>query len=368
MRTMSRRLLLGAAALLPAPPRAGPAWAGTPGISPASLSASGVPQPGAAPGPALLAGWAQFRRDFLLPEGRVIDTGNRQVSHSEGQGWALFCAERAGDRAGFELIWNWTRRVLARPQDRLLAWRYLPDQPADPVPDRNNATDGDLFAAAALLLAGQRWGQAAYAEAGAAIARDVLRLLLRQVAGQTVLLPGLRGFESAERVVLNPSYYAFPILGVLARGVPDPAWLALAADGLLLLRRARFGRWGLPPDWLQMERADGALSLPAQWPPRFSYDAIRVPFYLCWAGLAAEPAAQAAARFWAEAGPPPGPAWVDLQSDRPGPYAAAPGLRALAAWVQRRATGRTPESPLLTNPRDDYYASVLKLLLAVAEP
>ncbi|WBV42586.1 glycosyl hydrolase family 8 [Pseudoroseomonas cervicalis] len=361
---MSRRLLLGAAATLPAGAR--PGRAAEAGRT-SGVTVAGVPQPGAVPGAALLAEWARFRRDFLLPEGRVVDTGNRQVSHSEGQGWAMFCAERAADRAGFALIWGWTRRVLARPQDRLLAWRYRPDQPGDPVPDRNNATDGDLFAAAALLLAGRRWGEPAYAEAGAAIARDVLRLLLRQVAGQTVLLPALRGFETAERVVLNPSYYAFPILGVLARGVPDPAWLALAADGLALLRRARFGRWGLPPDWLQMERADGALSLPAQWPPRFSYDAIRVPFYLCWAGLAAEPAAQAAARFWAELAPGAGAAWVDLQTDRPGPYAAAPGLRALASWVQRRATGSAAESPLLAPARDDYYAAVLKLLLTVAE-
>ncbi|MFC7610134.1 hypothetical protein [Teichococcus aestuarii] len=51
------------------------------------------------------------------------------------------------------------------------------------------------------------------------------------MAGGTVLLPALDGFEAADHVVLNPSYYAFPILGVLARAVPDPAWLRRRRTG-----------------------------------------------------------------------------------------------------------------------------------------
>ncbi|ONG44670.1 hypothetical protein BKE38_27625 [Pseudoroseomonas deserti] len=277
----------------------------------------------------------------------------------------MFCAERAADRAGFELVWGWTRRWLTRPQDRLAAWRYIPDR-GDSVPDRNNATDGDLFIGAALLLAGRRWPDSGYTEAGAAIARDILRLLLRQVAGSTLLLPALHGFEAADSVTVNPSYYAFPILGVLARAVPDPAWLALAGDGLKLLRRARFGRWGLPPDWLTVARADGALTLPSRWPPRFSYDAVRVPLYLCWAGLADEPGALAAARFWGDPGHRLWPAWVDLTTNRIGPYAAAPGLRGLGSYVFEQLGGRPPAQPNPPFMRDDYYSSVLKLLTLAA--
>ncbi|WP_419899651.1 glycosyl hydrolase family 8 [Roseomonas sp. USHLN139] len=331
----------------------------------AGAALGGVPQAGAAPSAALLAGWGRFRQDFLRPEGRVVDTGNQNVSHSEGQGWAMFCAERAADRASFELAWGWTRRWLTRPQDRLAAWRYIPDQ-GDSVPDRNNATDGDLFIAAALLLAGRRWQQPGFTEAGAAIARDILRLLLRQVAGSTLLLPAQHGFETADSVTVNPSYYAFPILGVLARAVPDPAWLALAGDGLQLLRRARFGRWGLPPDWLSVARADGALSLPGRWPPRFSYDAVRVPLYLCWAGLADEPAALATARFWSDPAHRQWPAWVDLATDRIGPYAATPGLRGLAGYVLEQLGQVPPTRPAASFAPDDYYSSVLRLLTLTA--
>ncbi|MXP62259.1 hypothetical protein E0493_02700 [Roseomonas sp. M0104] len=322
-----------------------------------------APAVAAQPSATFLAAWNAFRQGFIRPEGRVVDTGNGGVSHSEGQGWAMFCAERCGDRASFDLLWNWTQHVLQRPQDRLLAWRFQPGA-ADAVPDRNNAADGDLFVAAALLLAGSRWGEAGYTEVGAAMARDVLRLLVREVAGLTVLLPGVHGFEEVEDVVLNPSYYAFPLVGVLARAVPDPAWLRLARDGLVLLRRARFGRWNLPPDWLALGRNDGALSLPRRWPPRFSYDAVRVPLYLRWAGLEAEPAAQAAMGFWRDHAHRGVPAWADLLSQRVAPYPASAGMRAVAGYV---CDGTVPDSdPERSGGGEDYYSAVLKLLILSA--
>lgn len=321
-----------------------------------------MPAAAALPSAEMLAAWAAFRHGFLRPGGRVADTGNGDVSHSEGQGWAMFCAERCDDRASFEQLWNWTRQVLRRPGDRLLAWRFLPDA-ASPVPDHNNAADGDLFTAAALLLAGQRWNAPDHIEAGAAIARDVLRLLVREVAGLTVLLPGAQGFEEADAVTLNPSYYAFPILGVLARSVPDPAWLRLASDGLVLLRRARFGRWDLPPDWLRLARRDGALSLPSRWPPRFSYDAVRVPFYLRWAGLADEPAVQAAIRFWADPSHPHLPAWTDLLNQRTSPYPAPAGVRAVAQFVSHGQPAAVARRDTPSRGGEDYYTAMLKLLV-----
>lgn len=316
--------------------------------------------------PPLRAAWKDFRARFLLPEGRVVDTGNGGISHSEGQGWALFCAERCGDRASFDLLLDWTRQALRRPEDRLHAWRYRPGA-APAWSDRNNASDGDLFIAAALLLAARRWAQPAYAEAGTAVTHDILRLLLRQVSGRTVLLPGAAGFETAEGVVLNPSYYAFPAIRLLARAVPDPAWLRLVADGLKLLRAARFGRWGLPPDWLMLRQADGGLALASGWPPRFSYDAVRVPLYMAWAGLADEPPVRAALAFWGDAGHPHPPAWADLGSNQVSPYAAGEGIVAIGRFAADRQLepGHAAEAPLLKN-TDDYYGAILKIMTILA--
>ncbi|MGG5808848.1 glycosyl hydrolase family 8 [Falsiroseomonas sp. CW058] len=342
-----RRLVLALAAL--------PAATGLAGAQPASR-------------PTDLAEWQSFRTRFVRADGRVIDTANGGVSHSEGQGWGLLCAERAGDRAYFDLMLSWTRRVLARRQDHLFAWRFRPDgSGAGSVDDPNNATDGDLMIAWALLRAGQRWREPDYQAQGTAIARDVLRLLVRQVGDDVVLLPGLNGFEQREHIIINPSYYAFPALRALAQAVPDPLWLRVAADGLGLLRRARFGRWGLPSDWVALPRGGGRPAPAPGWPPRFSYDAVRVPLYLAWAGMAREPAAIGAARFWTDPIHPRLPAWVDLNSDATSPYLAPSGIRAISQFIALRQGEDAAVTPLpAVGEAKDYYSAVLTLLTRLA--
>ena len=311
--------------------------------------------------------WAAFQARFLAPEGRVVDSGNAGVSHSEGQGWGLLFAVRADDRPGFDRLLGWTRRVLRRPRDELHAWRFEPHATV-PVADLNNATDGDLCIAWALLEAGERWGVADYTALGTAIARDILRLLVRRAGGYSVLLPGARGFDRTEATILNPSYYVFPAFAALARAVPDPAWVRVAADGLVLLRAGRFGRWGLPPDWLALGKADGKLSLPGRWPPRFSYDAVRVPLYLAWAGLGSEPALGQARSFWTDSRHDYVPAWTDLTSDTVAPYAASPGVMAifrLASAQRSNAVSMARSLPLVAQ-APDYYAAALVLLVRAA--
>ena len=43
---------------------------------------------------------------------------------------------------------------------------------------------------------------------------------------------------------------AFPAFDALNKVDPHPQWEALTTSGLRLVEIARFGRWGLPPDWL----------------------------------------------------------------------------------------------------------------------
>ena len=313
--------------------------------------------------------WAAFQARFLAPEGRVVDSGNAGVSHSEGQGWGLLFSVRADDRPGFERLLGWTRRVLRRPRDELHAWRFEPHA-AIPVADVNNATDGDLCIAWALLEAGERWGVADYSALGTAIGRDILRLLVRRAGRYSVLLPGARGFDRTEATILNPSYYVFPAFAALARAVPDPAWIRVAADGLVLLRSGRFGRWGLPPDWMALSKADGKLSLPSRWPPRFSYDAVRVPLYLAWAGLTSEPALGHARSFWTDPRHGYMPAWADLTNDTISPYAASSGVMAISrlATAQRSTALAMAGSLPSVAQASDYYAAALGLLVRAAWP
>lgn len=323
------------------------------------------------------AGWKAFARHFLSPEGRVVDAANGGITHSEGQGWAMLFALWAGDRSRFERIADWTRGNLRHASHGLHAWRGTG---GDGSEDLNNATDGDLFIATALILAGEQWGRPDWRASGLATAQDILRMLPRRVGGRLVLLPGLRGFERIGEVVVNPSYYAFPMLRVLARALPDPLWLDLATDGLALLRDSRFGIHGLPADWVAVSQADGRVTLAEGWPARFSYDAVRVPLWLGWAGLVDEPGLRGPAAYWAETPRPP-PAWVDLRSAEAAPVPALPGMVAVADLAMRRAglalaasqpDGNPPASLRDGNPpaslRDDnYYSAALSLLVALAD-
>jgi endoglucanase len=300
--------------------------------------------------------WRAFAARFVTADGRVVDTGNGGISHSEGQGYGLLFAEHFGDRPMFDRVLGWTQRVLRRPDDALHAWRFRPAAPV-PVDDLNNASDADLVIALALLRAGERWSEPAYTELGCAIGRDLLRICVRSRAGLTLLLPGAAGFDNRERTIVNPSYYVFPALAALAEAVPDPTWEALQRDGLQLLRLGRFGRWQLPADWLEI--SGDTLTTAQGWPARFSWDAVRVPLNLVWAGLGAEPAVTAAARFWARPVGGCRPAWADLSNDSVALYPANCGVNAVAALIQ--SAQRLPR----VSDAEDYYSAALVLFARV---
>ncbi|MBX9595233.1 MAG: glycosyl hydrolase family 5 [Roseomonas sp.] len=309
--------------------------------------------------------WAEFRRRYLLPEGRVVDTGNRNVSHSEGQGYAMLAAVRADDQGSFGRMLGWTLANLKRREDNLFSWRYQPDQQPN-VTDPNNASDGDLFIAWALLEAGARWGSADYRRRAIAIARDLLRSCAVQVQGRWVLLPGAYGFQGRARTVLNLSYCAFPALRALGREVGDPVWGRIEADGLALLAQARFGRYGLPPDWLEL-RPNGDVAPAEGWPARFSFDAVRIPLNVVWAGQTDHPSVHAAIGFWADPDHRAMPAWIDLRSGHPAPYPAHSGIVAvarlsIAAVLARGDAGVMPR----IGSAPDYYAAALTMLSRMA--
>jgi endo-1,4-beta-D-glucanase Y len=310
--------------------------------------------------------WHSFKSRFLSNDGRIVDNGNGGVSHSEGQGWGLLFALAAGDQASFDLILSWTAHALRRPSDALHAWRFMPkDHP--PVQDFNNAVDGDMFIAAALIRAGRLWGRPDHLLAAAAIGRDILRLLVRQAGPFVILLPGIEGFESPNAVTVNPSYYAFPMMSELAKIVPSPQWDRLQKDGRTLIEQGRFGRWSLPPDWLRISTIDGALAPAPGWPPRFSYDAVRVPLWWVWQKLPASPVMSSITDFWTVIPPKNAPAWADLKTNETAPYPASPGMNAINRLLRLAGGSQNePEQPTVGDV-SNYYDASLILLSHIAE-
>ncbi len=268
--------------------------------------------------------WAQFKKAFIQ-DGRVIDTGNKSISHTEGQGVAMLMAVHYDDLATFEQIWNWTQRELQVRPDKLLAWSWSPKQGAI---DSNNASDGDLFVAWALSQAYTKWHEPRYLFASIQISQAIRNHLLRKTSKGTILLPGAYGFEKAGVLKLNLSYWVFPAINELAILDPSPDWEDLKETGVRLLQEAQFGKWHLPPDWLLL---DGDTLTPAD-DARFGYDAVRIPLYLIWGKVATPDLLKPYQSFWGTYQDPSFlPSWVDLNSNITGTYNASTGFHDIAA-------------------------------------
>lgn len=95
--------------------------------------------------------WESYKSRFMMPDGRIIDTGNGNVSHTEGQGFAMLLAVANNDRPAFDKLWQWTDKTLRNKENGLFYWRYNPVAP-NPVADKNDATDGDTLIAWALAI------------------------------------------------------------------------------------------------------------------------------------------------------------------------------------------------------------------------
>jgi endoglucanase len=257
---------------------------GVPGALPAPPSA-----PATSPSP--LAGtldadtWRAYRARFVTEAGRVVDTANGQISHSEGQGYGMLMAAAAGDRAGFEAIWGWTRANLMVRGDELLAWRWEPDKrPA--VADMNNATDGEILVAWALVEGAEIWKDQSYRVAARRMATEIgRRAVIFKGTRDPIILPGVAGFSASDRPdgpVVNLSYWVFPALQRLPVVAPEFDWARLGQTGLDLALKARFGPAQLPTEWISVR--DGRVRPADGFPAVFSYNSIRIPLYLIWAG------------------------------------------------------------------------------------
>ena len=325
-------------------------------LRPASVAAQTDP---------LAAEWAKYRDRFVAEDGRVRDTGNNAVSHTEGQGSAMLFAEALDDRATFDRVWHWTTDKLRRPDSALFAWRWDPNNADRPVADTNNASDGDILIAWSLSLAAERWHDRGYRTEARAILAAIRDKLVDRLDGHLVLMPGTDGFKSKDgSVIVNPSYYVYPAFREFAQIDPSPIWARLRRDGLALLARARFGQWGLPTDWVTMT-ARGALSPAANLPPRFGYNAIRIPLYLVWGGAATRQRLADELNFWNSFTDKPVPAWVDVTNGDLAPFPGPAGFQAIIQLARLRQSPKTPPLPEIGD-RDDYYSASLILLAGLA--
>lgn len=302
--------------------------------------------------------WEVYAHRYVTGDGRAVDSGNKGITHTEGLGVSMLVAQACGDRARFEALHQFASK-LKRP-DGLLSWRW---EPGKGIADANNATDGDLYVAWALVRAAIRWNRIEWLEEAAALARAVRTQLKVQAQGYTVLLPGKEGFlqpsvaGGAPVPVVNLSYLILPALPDLAKADPSPDWTEIGQNTLNLLTAARFGGEKLPPDWLWLGSPLGPWS---QRPPQFGYEAIRIPLFLAWARQVRHPCFLSLAQHLQQPG---FAAWVNLVTGERAPYPAPTGFESVAGLVRSLAFGTPPKFGAIDG---DYYSSSLSLLSRMA--
>lgn len=349
---MNRRGFLGGLALLPALGGAGGARVAQ--LQSQELSRTAAPL------------WEAWKDVHLTPDGRVVDAFQQNASHSEGQGYGMVLATEFDDSAAFRSMFDWTELHLARRPDALLSWRWLPGL-ANAVPDPNNASDGDLFYAWALMRAARRWNEPRFMARGVAIAQALADTCVVPNPARpesTLLLPAVQGFVHDGSVTVNPSYYMPLAMSELAAATGASALAACARDGTALLEQ--IAAQGLVPDWVEFSQAGWAPS--ERLPANSGYEAIRVPLFMIWSGQVAHPAVRQMAAIYARVLHPgaavptvlePGSGVVLETSPDPG-YRALAGLTRCAAQA-----GNGADIPAFVADQP-YYPATLQLFAMIA--
>jgi len=313
-----------------------------------------------------LEDWQAFRSHFISNDGRVIDDINDGISHSEGQGYAMFLATYWNDRQTFQSVWTWTRAQLqVRGEDQLFAWRWQADDSGSgKVTDLNNASDGDILIAWALCRAYFIWKDDQYLFEARAICSAIRQRLVRESSFGILLLPGAFGFDGPEATVVNLSYWVFPAFADLHKIDPvDGFWNDLSDSGIELISKATFGPQGLPPDWLEIrpgfQPADDFEAV-------FGYNAIRIPLYLGWVTNSEyttsllKPFTDLANRYQKNNAPLPAKVAVGASDlDAESASAGMAGIMQFATAITNSTVAPTTQPVDLTQ---GYYSAVLQLL------
>jgi len=303
--------------------------------------------------------WAIYKTQFI-DAGRVIDTGNKNISHSEGQGYGLLFAVYADDKKQFKKIWKWTQQTLQR-EDLLFSWQYTPSKNGKCdktcITDPNNATDGDILIAWALLEAHKKWGTQAYLKQANAILKPIKTKLLREKFGYKLILPGEVGFEQTNgSIQINLSYWVFPAFNLFSEVTNDPVWDELYQSGLTLMKTVRFTDWQLPSDWAIISEdkisLDGALS------SDYGYNACRLPIYLMLAEDKNKTLIDPFIVFWSQEMVP---ATINLVNGEVAEYSYNSGMQAIAKATQSIVNRQATTLPEIDDTTDYYSASLILL-------
>ena len=302
--------------------------------------------------------WVEYKNKFISKSGYLTDSYHK-ISHSEGQGTAMLFAAIAGDIQTFEDVWIWTKNNLQRP-DKLFAWRWDP-RSSPHITDYNNATDGDVLIAWALLVGYEKWGKQIYREQAKDIVEAIKKDLVVRFAGRQMLLPGSMYYFNSDSVTLNLSYFILPALKAFASYDDLKLWNRVYMDGLYLIETAGESLSAIPSDWIDLT-SSGDMQLSPKHGSKTGYDAIRIPLYLAWCGH--QKLLVPYKSFWKNTGGwKNSPSWINLQTYDRAHYPPEPGILSIRSLSYVNGNNYL----LRHHSVKDYFSSSLVMFSLLAE-
>lgn len=213
----------------------------------------------------------RFLDRYVTSEGRVqrIDEGGDTVG--EGQAYGMLIAAAAGDSQRFDSIWNWTKENIRRP-DGLISFLWRDGKVEDP----EAASDADVDAARALLVASCRFNRPAARQEALGLGRAILSKETAESQGKPVLTAG--PWANKEPQTINPSYFSPATFAALATASGDGKWGSLSASSRTITGALMTDSSPLPPDWARLEDGRPVATGTPDDPdgtPKFSFDAPR---------------------------------------------------------------------------------------------
>lgn len=238
----------------------------------------------------LAQSWAAYRQRFIQADGRVIDWEQNGRTVSEGQAYAMLRSVFADDPATFAQTLKWAEDNLRRAEDgqitdSLWAWKWGHEQGTWGILDVNFASDADLDAITALILASRRWDRPEYLNLARTKLKDLWELsTVTSSAGQPqrYFLPGpVAAFQPHPPIVyLNPSYLAPYAFRLFAQVDPERDWLSLVDSSYQVLEQStQLSAVNLPSDWVAIDLTTGrfeAVPVRARLRSTYGFDAYRV--------------------------------------------------------------------------------------------
>jgi endoglucanase len=242
-----------------------------------------------APADLLQQSWEAYRHRFIQADGRVIDREAGDRSTSEGQAYAMLRAVMIDDPETFALTLQWAEENMQRREfgDTLWVWKWGQNAAGNwGVLDANFASDGDMDAVTALILAARRWNRPEYLELARIKLADLWELSTVAVPSRSgtvrYFLPGPRAaFQpDAARIYINPSYLAPYAYRLFAQVDPSRDWLSLVDSSYQVFNQAAaVSAVGLPSDWVVFNTTTGEFVPMASASPLrtiYGFDAYRV--------------------------------------------------------------------------------------------